>query len=232
MSLTILSAVFLIGLLGGVHCAGMCGGIVTAFAGRAHAPGWPLHLSYNLGRVGSYSIAGAIAGTAGSLGLLFDGVLPIQQGLYILANLMLVSMGLYLAGFTRVAAGLERMGLVLWRRIQPATRRLLPADTLPRAFGLGMLWGWLPCGMVYAVLTSALVSGDAASGAAVMAAFGLGTLPNLMIAGLAMRRLAALRQVRTVRLTAGALVLGFGVYGLAHASTLGQQLRGGLFCLS
>lgn len=232
MPFAILGAVFVTGLLGGVHCVGMCGGIVTAFAGQSGASRWPLHLLYNLGRIGSYALAGAIAGTAGSIGLLLNDMLPVQQSLYVLANLMLIAMGLYLAGMTRVAAALERAGLVLWRRIQPVTRRLLPADTLPRAFGLGMLWGWLPCGLVYAVLASALVSGNALSGAAVMLAFGLGTLPNLMVAGLAMRRLTLVRQARPLRLAAGALVLGFGVYGLAHAATLGQQIRGGLFCLS
>ncbi|HZP88854.1 MAG TPA: sulfite exporter TauE/SafE family protein [Burkholderiales bacterium] len=232
MSFAILSAVFLTGLLGGVHCVGMCGGIVTALAGQPGQGRCSLHLAYNLGRIGSYSLAGALVGIAGSLGLLLNGVLPVQETLYILANLMLIGIGLYLAGLTRVAAALERAGLLLWRRIQPLTKRLLPADTLPRAFGLGMLWGWLPCGMVYAVLTSALVSGNALSGAAVMAAFGLGTLPNLMLAGLAMHRVQVLKQARPVRLAAGGIVLGFGVYGLAHASGLSQHIRGGLFCLT
>ena len=77
------------------------------------------------------------------------------------------------------------MGTWLWRRIQPLTRRLLPADTLPRALGLGLLWGWLPCGLVYGILLTALLAGDPLSGAAVMVAFGLGTLPNLLLAGLA-----------------------------------------------
>lgn len=232
MSFAILAAVFLTGLLGGVHCVGMCGGIVTAFAGPGGARRWPLHLGYNFGRIASYAVAGALAGMAGSFGLMLNGVLPVQQWLYVLANLMLIGMGLYLAGLTQVASLLERAGAVLWRHVQPLSRALLPADTLPRAFALGMLWGWLPCGMVYAVLASALISGNALSGAAVMLAFGLGTLPNLMLAGLAMRRLTALKQARAARLLAGALVLGFGVYGLANASTIGQHIRGGLFCLT
>jgi len=137
MSLAILGAVFLTGLLGGVHCAGMCGGIVTALAGQSAHGRWRLHLGYNAGRILSYTVAGALAGTAGSLGLLLDGLLPIQLALYVLANLMLIGIGLYLAGVSRVAARLERVGLVLWRNVQPLTRRMLPADTVPRALGLG-----------------------------------------------------------------------------------------------
>ena len=160
MSVAIFTAVFLTGLLGGVHCAGMCGGIVAALSGQAGSRRLPLHLAYNGGRVASYAAAGALAGAAGGLGLLLDGVLPVQLALYVLANLMLIALGLYLAGVSSVVAGTERLGLALWRRIQPLTRGLLPADTLPRALGLGVLWGWLPCGLVYAVLATALLSGN------------------------------------------------------------------------
>ena len=232
MSLAVFGAVFLIGLLGGVHCVGMCGGIVTAFSGQSERSRWPLQLAYNGGRIVSYTIAGALAGTAGSIGLLLDGVLPIQLVLYVLANLMLIALGLYLAGVSRVAASLERLGLALWRHIQPLTRRWLPANTLPRALALGLLWGWLPCGLVYGILLTALLAGDPLNGAAVMAAFGLGTLPNLLFAGLALRRLTLVTRARPVRLLSGTLVLGFGVYGLAHAATLSQHIRGGLICLT
>ena len=156
MSLAIFGAVFLTGLLGGVHCAGMCGGIVAALSRQTAAGRWHLHLGYSFGRIVSYAVAGALAGTAGSLGLLLDGVLPVQIALYVLANLMLIILGLYLAGVSAVAARLETMGTWLWRRIQPFTRRLLPADTLPRALGLGLLWGWLPCGLVYGILLMAM----------------------------------------------------------------------------
>jgi len=232
MSLAVFGAVFLTGLLGGVHCAGMCGGIVTALSGQVARGRWSLHLGYNAGRIASYTVAGALAGTAGSLGLLLDGMLPIQLALYVLANLMLIALGLYLAGVSRVAASLERIGLALWRRIEPLTRSLLPANTVPRALGLGLLWGWLPCGLVYGILLTALVTGDALNGAAIMAAFGLGTLPNLLLAGLALRRLTAVRRARWVRVLSGSLVLGFGVYGLAHAATLSQHIRGGLICIT
>ncbi len=232
MSVAIFGAVFLTGLLGGVHCAGMCGGIVAALSGQVGAGRWHLHLGYNFGRILSYAAAGAIAGAAGSLGLLFDSLLPVQLALYVLANLMLVFLGLYLAGVSQVVARLERLGVWLWQRIQPLTRRLLPADTLSRAMGLGVLWGWLPCGLVYGILLTALLTGDAVDGAAIMLAFGLGTLPNLLFAGLAWRGVSRMTRARPLRVAAGTLVLGFGVYGLANAATLSQHLRGGLICLT
>jgi uncharacterized protein len=230
MSAAIFGAVFLTGLLGGVHCAGMCGGIIGALSGPAGSRRLSHHLAYNLARVTSYAVAGALAGALGGVGLLLDGVLPVQIVLYALANMMLIAMGLYLTGFSNVATVMERAGLVLWRRLHPLTRHLLPADTLTRALGLGLLWGWLPCGLVYGILATALLSGNALDGAAVMAAFGLGTVPNLLLAGFAMRRFTARLQIRPVRIAAGSLVLGFGIYGLAHATMLSDQIRGGLIC--
>ncbi len=223
-------AVFLIGLLGGVHCAGMCGGIVSALSLQTPGtrPAWTVHLAYNLGRISSYGIAGAAMGAVGSLGLLLDNWLPVQIILYVVANLMMVALGLYLTGVTRALAITERAGQVLWRRVQPATRRFLPVRGVAQAFPLGMLWGWLPCGLVYSVLTMTLLSGSAVRGAAIMLAFGLGTLPNLMLAGLLLVRFRSFVQGRALRLGAGALVLGFGLWGLFNASALGGRLWQGL----
>jgi hypothetical protein len=124
------------------------------------------------------------------------------------------------------------MGTWLWQRIQPLTGGLLPADTLPRALALGLLWGWLPCGLVYGILLTAVMAGNPLNGAAIMLAFGLGTLPNLLFAGLAWRRVSGLTRARPVRVAAGGLVLGFGLYGLANAASLSQHIRSGLICLS
>ncbi len=227
-------AVFLIGLLGGVHCAGMCGGIVSALslqmpgaAGRS-APAWSIHLAYNFGRIASYAIAGALIGALGSLGLLLNNWLPVQLGLYVAANLMMVALGLYLTGLTQTLAFTERAGQWLWRRVQPVTKRFLPVRGAVQAFPLGMLWGWLPCGLVYSVLTMTLVSGSAARGAATMLAFGLGTLPNLMLAGLLLARFRNVVQGRAVRLASGLIVLGFGVWGLVNAAALGGNLWQGV----
>ena len=225
---------FLVGLLGGVHCAGMCGGIVSALAlqmpGKSATGGaaWTIHLAYNLGRITSYALAGALMGALGSFGLLLDKSLPVQLALYVAANLMMVALGLYLTGISGALAFTERAGQWLWRRIQPATRRFLPVRGPAQAFPLGLLWGWLPCGLVYSVLAMALLTGSALRGAATLLAFGLGTLPNLMLAGLLLARFRSVIQGRALRLGAGLLVLGFGVYGLLNAATLGGKLWQGV----
>ncbi len=227
-------AVFLIGLLGGVHCAGMCGGIVSALTlqipgkGDTTGPAWTLHLAYNLGRIGSYAIAGALMGALGSLGLLLNKALPVQMILYVAANLMMVALGLYLTGLTQTLAFTERAGQWLWQRVQPATKRFLPVRSVAQAFPLGMLWGWLPCGLVYSVLTMAILSGSAARGAAIMLSFGLGTLPNLMLAGLLLVRFRDVVQGRALRLGAGLIVLSFGLWGLFNAAALGGKLWQGV----
>lgn len=228
-----IGAAFLIGLLGGVHCIGMCGGIVGALTVQMprRERAWDLHLAYNAGRVASYAAAGAIMGMVGGAGLLFNQVLPVQLVLYVLANLVLIGLGLYLAGLGQYLARLESLGTWLWRRIQPYGARFLPADNPVKAFALGTLWGWLPCGLVYSMLASAMLTGAAAAGALVMLAFGLGTLPNLLLAGFAFKRLREFSSSRRLRLAAGALVAGFGVAGLAKIANLGEHIRQGLLCI-
>jgi uncharacterized protein len=206
-------ALFLVGLLGGTHCVGMCGGIVGALSMGVPAR-WSMHLAYNAGRILSYAIAGALAGALGAASLTLDGQAPVRLALYLLANLMLVALGLYLLGVTRALAFTERAGQHLWRHIQPLTRRFLPATTVLQAFPLGILWGWLPCGLVYSALATALSAGSPGQGALLMLAFGLGTLPNLLLAGILLARLNEFVRRPAVRIASGLLVLGFGIYGL------------------
>jgi sulfite exporter TauE/SafE len=189
-----------------------------------------LHLGYNFGRIASYSIAGALVGAVGGLGLMLNDLLPVQIALYVFANLMLIALGLYLVGIPALLLPVERMGQHLWKRIQPLTRRFLPVRSTGQAFLLGGLWGWLPCGLVYSILTLALLSGSALRGAAVMLAFGLGTLPNLLMAGVMLAKFRDIVRNRKVRLVSGALVLGFGLFGLLNASTLGGRLWQGVVC--
>jgi sulfite exporter TauE/SafE len=211
----------------------MCGGVVSALT--VHTPrrhhAWSLHLAYSAGRIASYAAAGAIMGMIGGMGLIFNQILPVQLLLYVLANLVLIGLGLHLAGLGNQLARLESLGAWLWRRVQPYGAKVLPADTAAKAFVLGTLWGWLPCGLVYSLLASALVSGGAGSGAALMLAFGLGTLPNLLLAGMLFTRLRDITSDRRVRLAAGALVAGFGVAGLVRAADLGERIRQGLLCI-
>ena len=205
----------LAGLLGGVHCVGMCGGIVAAFSFRADgsAPPFRLHLAYNLGRILSYMIFGALAGALGASLKLAD-FLPVQTLLYILAQGVMILLGLYLAGFNQWVLVFERAGGTLWRKIKPLFQKLLPVKTIFQAVLAGMAWGWLPCGLVYSILVSALAAGSAASGAALMLAFGLGTLPNLLGMGLFARQIQPFMQQLWVRRAAGLTVAGFGAWGL------------------
>lgn len=225
-------AIFLVGLLSGTHCVGMCGGIVTALSAHLpqQKPALPLHLAYNIGRLTSYMLAGAIMGALGSLSLLLNDALPVQMALYIAANLMLLAMGLYLLGITGAAAFMEKVGDRLWQRIQPFSKRFLPVRSVRQAFPLGMLWGWLPCGLVYGVLSVALLSGSAWRGALTLLAFGLGTLPNLLLAGLLLARFRRQMQARHIRIVSGLLVFGFGLFGLVNATTLGGRLWQGIVC--
>ena len=215
--LSILS-VFLVGWLGGVHCVGMCGGIVTAlsFATPNAKPSVAMLLAYNTGRLISYALAGAIAGAVGASTLLLNNFLPVSRGLYIFANIILILLGLYLAGLSRAVLVLENLGGRVWAGLQPLMKRLMPVRNVPQAVLVGMVWGWLPCGLVYSVLISALASGNAGHGALLMLAFGLGTVPNLLAMGLFAQQLRAWTRRRIVRLSAGFLVVAFGVSGLVR----------------
>lgn len=216
-----LASAFVVGLLGGVHCVGMCGGIVAALTfglpperRQGVAATLPFLLAYNAGRIASYTLAGAIMGGAG---LLIAQLLPVQtaqQALLVLAGLFMVAMGLYLAGWWAGLGRLERAGGVLWRRLEPYGRRLMPVRRPGQALALGMLWGWLPCGLVYSTLVWAVSSGGALQGAALMLAFGLGTLPNLLLVGLAAGAVARLARDVRVRRAAGGAVLLFGLWTL------------------
>lgn len=205
-------AYFLVGLLGGTHCVGMCGGIVGALSMGAPAR-WSILFAYNSGRILSYAAAGAIAGALGAASLGLEGQVPARLILYFFANLMLVALGFYLLGVTRALAFTEQAGQKLWRLIQPMTKRFLPVRRVSQAFPLGLLWGWLPCGLVYSTLASSLSAGSAGRGALIMLAFGLGTLPNLLLAGIVLARLNEFVRRPVVRMSSGLLVLGFGVYG-------------------
>ena len=238
---SLLAAMFVAGLASGVHCIGMCGGIVAAFGTQRTIPVVPVRapggvdfarqLAFNGGRISSYALGGAMAGLAGGAAAAMAGALPVQALLYALANVMLVLVGLYLMGAARLLARLEPLGGPLWRHLQPFAARGLAARTLPQAYAAGLAWGWLPCGLVYGALAAAAFAGTPGGGALAMLAFGLGTLPNLLAAGLAAASLRRWFARRAVRVGAGVVVLGFGVFGLAHASGVAESVRRGLLCL-
>jgi len=212
-----LAGAFIVGLLGGVHCLGMCGGIVGALTlgqpqqNAATSRFWLLQLGYNLGRIISYMLAGMIAG---GLGLLLAQAGPLQytqQILGVIAGLFMIMMGLYLGGWWTGLARVEKAGGIVWTRIEPLGRKLLPVRSPAQAFLLGMVWGWLPCGLVYSVLIWTLSAGGLAEGALLMGAFGLGTLPNLLLMGAAAGWMGSLLRKPLARKIAGGLVILFGL---------------------
>ena len=224
---------FLTGLLAGTHCAGMCGGLAAALSlgppGMARPPPGRL-LADNLGRLGSYAAAGALAGGVSGAGFLLGPQQPVQQVLLAAASLMLVALGLHLAGVSRAVTAVERVGRPLWARLAPLTHNLLPVRSATQALALGALWGWLPCGLVYSALVTAFASGDPGRGALTMLAFGLGTLPNLVAVGWFAGRLLPWLRQRGARLAAGAIVAGFGIVGLA--GLFAPDATRTLFCLT
>lgn len=249
--MTLALTAFLTGLLSGVHCMAMCGGVASALSmsrgrqairiqadgaatlsgGAGIAARLPIQVAYSGGRILSYGMAGAVAGGIGGTVLLTQSVLPAQIVLAVIANGLLMLLGLHLAGIGSWVARLERVGAPVWRKIAPLARRFMPADTPARALATGLLWGWLPCGLVYSTLALALMSGSASHGALVMFAFGLGTLPNLVVAGLAIERLQPLLRRVGVRRAAAALVFSLGIFGLLRTPGLYDAVREGILCL-
>ena len=192
-------------------------------------------LAFNSGRIASYALAGAIAGGAGGLlgqtwivGESFNA----RAMLFLFANLMIVLTGLYVMGLPQLLAPLERVGGKFWRYVAPVTKRFLPMDTLPRAAMFGALWGWIPCGLVYAMLLTAIGSGGVASGALTMLAFGLGTLPAMLFAGLAMGNVARWTREIRLRQAAGAVIVALGLVGFARYDALTSLQAFGALCLS
>jgi hypothetical protein len=142
---------------------------------------------------------------------------PLQQAqrvLYGMAAVFMIALGLYLGGWWRGLALLERIGTPLWRRLEPLGRRLVPVRSPWQALGVGLVWAWIPCGLVYSTLIWAVSAGSAGRGALLMLAFGLGTLPNLLGISLLAGAAARLGDQPWIRRGAGVMVLGFGLYAL------------------
>ena len=215
---TIALAAFLAGLFSAVHCIGMCGSIIAALTfqldpalKRSPQRLLPFLLAYSAGRIVSYSLAGCLVGWVG-VGLV-QTISPDwgHNALVFVATLLMIGLGLYLAGWFPGFSSLERIGIPLWKRIEPFGRRFVPVRTLPHAFAFGLLWGWLPCGLVYSLLLLSLSAGSAGVGAVVMFSFGLGTLPAILGAGVAFQLTTAWVQRPIARKVAGLLVIGMAI---------------------
>lgn len=243
MALSALIAAIVAGALGGLHCLAMCGGFVAALSdGRGAKPtvatlhpaaalAWR-QLPYNVGRIATYTLLGALAGGLGASALESAQWLPLQRALYVVANVFLLAVGVAIAGRAAGIEWLARGGAVLFARAAPAIGPLMKRDAIPARLALGMIWGLVPCGLVYAMLPIALFAGSAAAGAAVMLAFGIGTLPNLLAAGFVAARARAWLTSRAVRYAAAMLLIGFAIAGFMRA-LFGPLAHGqGAFCLT
>jgi sulfite exporter TauE/SafE len=216
--LTFLSA-FFAGLLGATHCIGMCGSIVGALTmslpanvHQSYSRLWPYLLIYNLGRISSYTVAGILVGL---LGAVFVPKLSLNNPHVVMtwiSGLFVIALGLYISGWWQALTFLEKIGAHLWRRIEPFGRHFLPVKHPLQAFGFGLVWGWLPCGLVYSILAFSLASCSAWQGGLLMLAFGLGTLPMSLAMGVTAQWLTRFAHKPIVRQMVGAIVIVFGLF--------------------
>lgn len=214
-SLPLIGAAFVTGLLGSAHCFGMCGGLSGLFAVNASAASLqrdiPMAIAYNLGRILSYAFLGILVAAVGQS--IVGGIPKLTAPVRLFSGLLIVIVGLQVAFNWRVLAPVEKAGARIWNRIAPAAKGLLPVTSMPKALGLGLLWGWLPCGLVYSVLLLAATTANPAEGAAVMLAFGVGTMPAMIATGVSASKLAEFMSRR--RLGAGLLIVILGLATLA-----------------
>ncbi|MBD3821260.1 MAG: sulfite exporter TauE/SafE family protein [Thiotrichales bacterium] len=216
---SLLFTALMVGFLGGVHCLGMCSGVVGTLSfnlrPEVQLSLWRMflyQLAYNLGRVTSYALIGALFGWLGHTVTSLATFLPAQQALQIFAGAFMLALGLYVAGVWNGVVVIERLGSFIWKRLQPVVAKMTSVRTIPQAWLYGMVWGWLPCGLVYSMVIMAISAGGALQGAAVMIAFGLGTMPNLLLMGSFAFFFTRLSRNQRVRRVAGFLIMLMGAW--------------------
>jgi len=218
---------FLVGFLGVVHCAGMCGGIIGSLTlsqeSDSRVQKVSILLSYNLARIFSYAIAGGLMGGFGWFATNWLDIHYAQGILQLLAAFFMLALGLYLGGWWFGLNRVEQMGSVVWKKIEPFGRHLMPVRNFRQAFVLGMIWGWLPCGLVYSVLIWTISAGSFTEGALMMASFGLGTLPNLLLMGLFAGSLLKYFQNKIIKRISGATIVIFSCYLMVLAVKVIRQ---------
>ena len=200
----------------------MCGGIVGILSQQDSSKSTNLSnsLAYNTGRITSYSFIGLLAGLVGQFALSpvdTESLIVISR---LLTSIFMLSFGFYLLGWLNFLSRLERVGQGLWKHISPLSRKLLPIHNKRSAFFLGLIWGWLPCGLVYSALAWSLASASPTHGALIMLSFGLGTLPMLLSMGLASKQLVTLRRSAVVRRIAGGIIITLALVNLLSPSAL------------
>ncbi len=222
-------ATFLMGLLGSSHCAGMCGGVAsalgsTALSSQGAAPVRFRWLGFHAGRAFAYTALGFAVGGLGQLGLAWFE--PARWGLRLMAALCTLGVGLHMAGVLPTMAPLERLGAHVWRRVAPVTRLLVPVRGVGRAWLLGSLWAFMPCGLLYGSLAVAAASGSALQSATMMGAFACGTMPVMVGLSALTAQIGRWRSKPWVRQMAGAVVVGLGLWslrGVVRHTLLGES---------
>ena len=209
-------AAFVIGLMGAGHCLGMCGGVAAALTlgmpGQQKTIRWPYLLCYNTGRLISYAIAGAIVGGAFAGLASLSGYSTALISLRLFAALMMIVLALYIGQWWQGIVRIEQAGQFLWRYLSPVAKSLLPLKSPAAALPFGLLWGWLPCGLVYSTLSWAAVSGSTVAGAGVMFAFGLGTLPAMIAVGTMAQQLQTLLKSLYFKRASALMLLIYGLH--------------------
>jgi uncharacterized protein len=207
-----ISAAFFLGLFSSAHCVGMCGGIMGALSmavpAEAKSKRWMILIAYNIARICSYGLIGLLLGRFAQELTVWGGQVILRW----LAGLLLIAMGLYLANWWRGLTYLESAGRYLWAYLQPLSKKLMPVNSLSKAFSLGIIWGWLPCGLVYSALMFAMAQGEAINSAVVMLAFGLGTLPAVLLSGVFAQTLNSWLQVKQLRWLFATTIILFGLW--------------------
>jgi len=214
-ALPLLAAAFVTGLLGSAHCFGMCAGLSGLFAVNASVaslrPQIPMAVAYNTGRILSYAFLGIVVASLGQT--VVKAIPNIAAPVRFASGLLIVIVGLQVAFNWRFLAPVEKAGAKIWNHIAPAAKGLLPVTSMPKALGLGLLWGWLPCGLVYSVLLLAATTANAVNGGLVMLAFGVGTMPAMIMTGISASKLS--RFMSRKQLGAGLLIILIGLLTLA-----------------
>jgi sulfite exporter TauE/SafE len=196
----------------------MCGGILTtlmlgtpAAEQKAKAKTFRRSLVYNLGRITSYTLAGLLAGFFGAQFLGLSQNLNLHFILQCIAALVLIGLALSILGYSPINKFTESLGMKLWKKLQPLSKGLYPINTLRRAFLFGMLWGWLPCGLVYSALLLSLSSGTLTDGMLIMLFFGLGTLPGMLTTGYLADYLNQLKTNKPLKVLTASLMILFAI---------------------
>jgi sulfite exporter TauE/SafE len=205
-----LGAALMLGFAASGHCVAMCGGISAALGvatakrddGRGRIS---LLVAYQVGRMLSYAVAGGLVG--GVLGFVVGwlDIEAVRTGLRVLSAVALGAAALVAFGALRDPG--SRLGKLVWPRLAPLGRRLLPVTSLPRALGFGMVWGWMPCGLAYTMMVIAALEQDAVRSAATMLAFGIGTAPAMIAVALGARRAASFAAGDIGRRVAGTVLV-------------------------